>query len=576
MNVIDFNNANCKHCYKCVRNCSVKAISVINEQAHIIKEACILCGHCLEICPQNAKTFASDMERVKGYLRNGERVIISIAPSYVGVLDFEKPGQIVDALLKLGFYEVRETAEGAALVTREYQRLLREGKMENMITTCCPSVNEMIEKYYPSLTKYMLPVVSPMIAHGRLIRKLYGEDIKVVFLGPCVAKKEEAVGDARVFGAIDAILTFEEIEDWFEKEGIEVHKCEEKQMANPPVNVNGLYPISGGVVQSVLAEYKMEGYSRLYVDGIEECRQLFESMENGDLDHCFVEVNMCKGGCVKGPASNNWNKSFVKARVNVEKQVADRSPASLVIRTLNVPLTKKFYNKHRTEKMPTEAELIDILRSMGKIKPSDELNCSACGYPPCRDKAVAVYQGKAELDMCLPYAIAKAESMSNVVLDITPNLILIIDKDLRLRECNKSAQMFLGVSREDALKSFIFEYIETQDIEQVLATKEPIIDKKVNLPQIDLIAEEKIVYIDEMDSVLVIYEDVRKREMAKEKHLQLKMETIEMAQKVIDKQMMVAQEIAGLLGETTAETKVTLTKLRDSILDDEEGCLCIV
>jgi uncharacterized Fe-S cluster-containing protein len=250
--------------------------------------------------------------------------------------------------------------------------------------------------------------------------------------------------------------------------------------------------------------------------------------------------------------------------------VTERGRAALEIRTMDVPLAKKFYKKRRVNKMPSDDEIVDILRSMGKYKPADELNCSACGYPSCRDKAIAVYQGKAELGMCLPYAIAKAESMSNVVLDITPNLILIIDSSLRIRECNKSAQTYFGVTRQEALESYIFEYIETQDIEQVLDTKEPILNKKVDLPQIKLIADEKIVYIDELDSVLVIYQDIRKEELAKEKHLQLKMETIEMAQRVIDKQMKVAQEIAGLLGETTAETKVTLTKLRDSILDDGE------
>jgi uncharacterized Fe-S cluster-containing protein len=510
------------------------------------------------------------MDRVKAFLRKGERIIISIAPSYLGVMEYGTPGQIVDALQKLGFYEVRETAEGAALVTKEYQRLISEGKMKNMITTCCPSVNDMIEKYYPSLTEYMLPVVSPMIAHGRLIRKIYGEDVKIVFLGPCIAKKEEAIGDARVFGAIDAILTFEEVEEWFKAEGIDIYKCENKSVANPPTNINRIYPLSGGVIQSIMTENKIEGYHKVYVDGIDDCRELFESLEKEELSHCFVEANMCVGGCIKGPASNNWGKSFVKAKVLIDEQVTDRGRAALEIRTVDVPLAKKFYKKRRVNKMPSDDEIVDILRSMGKYKPADELNCSACGYPSCRDKAIAVYQGKAELGMCLPYAIAKAESMSNVVLDITPTLILIIDSSLRIRECNKSAQAYFGVTRQEALESYIFEYIETQDIEQVLDTKEPILNKKVDLPQIKLIADEKIVYIDELDSVLVIYQDIRKEELAKEKHLQLKMETIEMAQRVIDKQMKVAQEIAGLLGETTAETKVTLTKLRDSILDDGE------
>ncbi len=594
MKVIDFHDANCKHCYKCVRNCSVKAISVKNEQAHIIREACIHCGHCLEVCPQNAKTFASDMDRVKSYLRQGLRTIISIAPSYLGVLKYNIPGQVVDALQKLGFSEVRETAEGAALVTKEYQMILAEGQMENMITTCCPSMNDLIEKYYPSLTKYMLPVVSPMIAHGRLIKSLYGEDVKVVFLGPCIAKKEEAVGDQRVMGAINAILTFEELEEWLANEGIDICACEDKAFGNPEVNINRIYPVSGGVIQSVLAEDgAKDSYHKIYVDGLEECMELLESMEMGELDHCFIEANVCSGGCIKGPASNNWNASFTKAKLRIEQQVK-HAPADETIFmqgrmcSTNIEgngkvedvlednpaqkftLEKRFYDRSRKEKLPTEEKLREILKASGKYKKEDELNCGACGYPTCRDKAIAVYQNKAEVGMCLPYAIAKAESMSNLMMDVTPNLNLLINKELRICECNKSAQKYLGVSRQEALESYIFEYIETQDIEEVLETKKSILHKKVELPQIHLVAEETIVYIEDSDSVLVIYQDISKEELAKEKRLNLKMETVEMAQKVIDKQMKVAQEIAGLLGETTAETKVTLTKLRDSILFDEE------
>lgn len=569
MKVIDFHDANCKHCYKCVRNCSVKAISVKNEQAHIIRDACIHCGHCLEVCPQNAKTFASDMDRVKSYLRQGIKTIISIAPSYLGVLKYEKPGQVVDALLKLGFSEVRETAEGAALVTKEYQRILEEGEMENMITTCCPSMNDLIEKYYPSLTKYMIPVVSPMIAHGRLIKSIYGEDVKVVFLGPCIAKKEEGVGDQRVMGAINALLTFEELESWLDAEGIDICKCEDKPFGNPEVNVNRIYPVSGGVIQSVLAGKTSDTYHKIYVDGLEECIELLECMQKGELDHCFIEANVCSGGCVKGPASNKWKGSYTPAKLKIEQQVK-HVPADESIQLEGISLSKKFYDRSRKEKLPTEEQIKDILRASGKYKKEDELNCGACGYATCRDKAIAVYQNKAELGMCLPYAIAKAESMSNIVMDVTPNLNLLIDKELRICECNKIAQKFLGVSRKEALESYIFEYIETEDIEEVLETKRPIMHKKVELPQIHLVAEETIVYIEDLDSVLVIYQDISKEELAKEKRLHLKMETVEMAQKVIDKQMKVAQEIAGLLGETTAETKVTLTKLRDSILFDEE------
>ena len=201
MQVIDFKDAKCRHCYKCVRHCAVKAICVRDEQARIMVDHCINCGRCLEVCPQNAKTFASDYGAGKRVSETGiAGTVISIAPSYAGVLDYDRPGQVVDALWRLGFSEVRETAEGAALVTDEYKKLIREGRMPNIITTCCPSVNDLIEKYYPECAPLMAPVVSPMIAHGRYIKKLYGPDVKVVFLGPCIAKKQEAVGDDRVRG----------------------------------------------------------------------------------------------------------------------------------------------------------------------------------------------------------------------------------------------------------------------------------------------------------------------------------------------------------------------------------------
>lgn len=569
MRVIDFKDASCKHCYKCVRHCEVKAISVENEQAHIMKDHCINCGHCLEVCPQNAKTFASDMDRVKGYLRQGMKTIISIAPSYLGVLEYDKPGQVVDALKRLGFYEVRETAEGAALVTREYRKLLAEKKMPNIITTCCPSVNDLIEKYYPSLAPMMAPVVSPMIAHGRLIKDIYGEDVKVVFLGPCIAKKEEAIGDERVRGAIDAILTFEEIVKWWRTEGIDIHQCEDLPMGNPSPKVNQLYPISGGVITSVLAGITDDQYYKVHIDGLKACMELFAELEKGEVSGCFFEVNVCEGGCIKGPASDKWQQSLIKAKMDLEGQVKHREEAD-GIDGRNIVLYKEFRDRGVHDKQPSAQELQIVLRAMGKYTKADELNCGACGYPTCRAKAIAVYQKKAEIGMCLPYAVAQAESMSNIVMDVTPSMILIIDKDMRIRECNKKARELLGVSREEALERYIFEFIDDKDIADVLATKKQIIHKKLNLDMMKLKVVESIIYIDSLESVLVTYQDITREEKAKEQHYNLKMETVEMAQKVIDKQMMVAQEIAGLLGETTAETKVTLSKLRDSILFEEE------
>ena len=569
MQVIDFKDARCRHCYKCVRHCAVKAISVRDEQARIMVDHCINCGRCLEVCPQNAKTFASDMERVKGYLEQGDKTIISIAPSYAGVLDFDRPGQIVDALQKLGFYEVRETAEGAALVTSEYKKLVREQKMLNIITTCCPSVNDLIEKYYPECAKLMAPVVSPMIAHGRYIKKLYGPDVKVVFLGPCIAKKQEAIGDERVRGAIDAILTFEELALWLKESGIDLHSCEDKPMGNPDPNINRLYPVSGGVIQSVITEEDADGYHKVFVDGLENCMEMLECLRKGELDHCFIEANVCEGGCAKGPASAHWNTSYVKTKVKIENVVSYKAARDLPDMSTE-EMYKKFGDRSISDLQPSEEQITRILRSTGKYTPEDELNCGACGYSTCREKAVAVFQGKAELSMCMPYALAQAESMSNVVMDVTPNMIFVIGNDMKILDCNGKGQELLGVGHEEAVQRYIFEFIETEDIENVLLTREPVLRKKVKLNKGTIVAEETIVYIEKPDAVLVMFRDVTREEKVKEQRYNLKVETVEMAQKVIEKQMMVAQEIAGLLGETTAETKVTLTKLRDSILNDEE------
>lgn len=569
MKVIDFRDASCRHCYKCVRNCSVKAISVKNAQAHIITENCIHCGHCLEVCPQNAKTFASDLDKVKAFLKQGMKTIVSVAPSYLGILDFDSPGQVADALMKLGFFQVRETAEGAAYVTREYQKLIREGSMKNIITTCCPSVNDLIEKYYPSLTSQMAPVVSPMVAHGRLIKKLFGESVKVVFLGPCIAKKAEAEGDERVAGAVDAILTFEELTEWLREEGISLKDCENVPFGNPDPEVNRLYPVSGGIVRSVLTDVPESGYQKIYVDGLQACMELFESMEREELEGCFLEVNICEGGCIKGPASHHWNRSFVKGRIEVERQV--RKITAPRQETPDIQMEKRFYSRKFQDPTPSKEQIEGILRAMGKYTKEDELNCGACGYPSCRAKAEAVFQNKAEIGMCLPYAVAQAESMSNVILDATPNLNFVVDRELRIRECNKKAQDFLRVSREEALERYIFEFLEEEEIESVLRTKEPVLRKKKVLEEFKMTVLETVVYIEKKDCVLVIIQDVTREEHAREQRIKTKMDTMEIAQQVIDKQMMVAQEIAGLLGETTAETKVALTRLRDSVLFEEEG-----
>ena len=568
MKIIDFKNANCKHCYKCVRSCSVKAIKVKDAQAQIMKEYCILCGKCLEVCPQNAKTFVSDLERVQYYIRSGERVVVSIAPSYLGIMDYETPGQVVDALLKLGFSAVRETAEGAALVTREYAKLLESGQMTNIITTCCPSVNDLIEKYYPSLVSFMAPVVSPMVAHGRLIKKIYGEDTKVVFVGPWVAKKEEAEEDDRTEGAIDAVIHFGELKEWMAAENIVLSACENRPMDNPDPKINRLYPVSHGVIQSVMVSGEKENYRHLFVDGIENCRELLEAMEAGEIQNCFIEMNMCEGGCIKGPATTKMEYSRYRARFHIEDQI-EYAPAQTLECSKDVPMKKVFFSRKEMANMPTEEQIQEILKATGKYNRDQELNCGACGYTSCREKAIAVFQGKAELDMCLPHTFEQAKSMSNQILEATPNIIMVIRPDMTISEFNRKAQKVFHTPRQDAIDHFIYEFMDEAVFEEALKEHKPIIRRKATLEAFDLTVLISVVYMESLDALLTIIQDITSEEREMEHQYQLKMKTMEAAQKVIDKQMMVAQEIAGLLGETTAETKATLNKLKRSLIEDE-------
>lgn len=566
MNIIDFKNASCKHCYKCVRTCSVKAIRVKNAQAQIMTDYCVLCGHCLEVCPQNAKTFASDLEMVKAYLAAGKKVALSIAPSYLGIFDYDRPGQVICALKKLGFAYVRETAEGAALVTDAYQKLMDEGKMENIITTCCPSVNDLVEKYYPELIGDMAPVVSPMIAHGMLMKKLYGDDVKLVFAGPCVAKKEEAREDERTEGYIDAVITFAELEDWFKEAGIDVFACEEMPVDNPDPKINRLYPVRKGVMTSVDTGHGTGGYTMFDIDGMENCRELFEEMKEGRLKHCFIEANMCEGGCIKGPAVNKLKISRFESTLEIEKQV-QHQPASMLEEAVTLDLHKVFYSRMLRDDLPTEEQIRRILKATGKNNKDEELNCGACGYPSCREKAIAVFQGKAEQEMCLPYAYETANSMSNVVMETTPNMILIVDDQLKIMEMNKKAEEVFGVDRETAIKTmYVFELLDASDFESVLNRHTPIYRKKIYLEAYEMTVLETIVYVASLDAALAIFQDVTADEKEMQKQMETKMEVVDIAQEVIEKQMMVAQEIAGLLGETTAETKAILTKLRGLVL----------
>lgn len=570
MAIIDFKATKCKHCYKCVRNCEVKAIMIKDGRAEIMPEKCILCGTCLQICPQSAKKLVSDLGQVKAWIMSGQKVVASIAPSYMGLLKFKTIGQVKAALKKLGFADVRETSEGAALVTEEYTKLLQEGKMENIIATCCPSVNDLIELYYPQLVPWMAPVVSPMIAHGKLLKKEYGQEAKVVFVGPCIAKKKESQ-DQRHAGCVDAVLNFTEIQEWLKDQDIVIEKCEDEPFSRMDPKVNRLYPVPNGVVNSILAtEGKTDSYRKFYVHGIKECMDICESLSGGGIKGCFIEINNCSGGCIKGPTVQDKSVSRFKVKLDMEDAIRKEAADSGDVGELcsRIDMGKTFADRSVKEAMPSEAEIEAILREIGKSRPEDELNCSACGYPTCRDKAIAVFQKKAEPNMCIPFMHDKAESLSNLVMETSPNIVLIVDKDMKIMEYSAVGEKYFGKTRAEALDMYLYEFIDPVDFQWVYDTRQNIHGKRVKYAEYQLSTLQNIVYIEKEDVVLATFIDITREEEQAKADYDKKLETIDLAQRVIHKQMMVAQEIAGLLGETTAETKTTLTKLCQSMLEE--------
>lgn len=570
MAIIDFKATKCKHCYKCVRNCEVKAIMIKDGRAEIMPEKCILCGTCLQICPQSAKKLVSDLGQVKGWIMSGQKVVVSMAPSYMGLLKFKTIGQVKAAMKKLGFTDIRETSEGAVLVTEEYTRLLQEGKMENIIATCCPSANDLIEIYYPQLIPYLAPVVSPMIAHGKLLKKEYGQDIKVVFVGPCIAKKKESQ-DPRHSDCIDAVLNFKEIQNWLNDQDIVIEECEDEPFDRIDPKVNRLYPVPNGIVNSVLAtEGRVDSYRKFYVHGIKNCIDVCESLSRGEIKGCFIEINNCSGGCIKGPTVEDKSISQFKVRLDMEDAIrkAPVDSRTVVEMMVDVDMGKTFTDHSAKDPMPTEEEIQAILRETGKNRPEDELNCGACGYPTCREKAIAVFQKKAELNMCIPFMHNKAESLSNLVMETSPNIVLIVDRDMKIMEYSAVGEKYFGKTRSEALDMYLYEFIDPVDFQWVYDTHQNIHGKKVKYAEYNLSTLQNIVYIEKEDVVLATFIDITKEEEQAKAEYDKKLETVDLAQRVIHKQMMVAQEIAGLLGETTADTKTTLTKLCQSMLEE--------
>lgn len=571
MNYMNLSGANCKNCYKCLRSCPVKAIKFKNQQAEIVEDRCIACSHCLSICPQNARQIVSDLERVKEAIISGRKVIASIAPSFAGFFDVS-PGKLIALLRRLGFLHIEETAIGAGIVSELYKNYIENSKTDNYITTCCPSANYIIEKYYPDLIEYMIPIMSPMVAHAKVLRKFYGEESFIVFIGPCMGKKIESESFLNK-EAVNAVLTFNEISDWVKELNLSIEDLENSEFDRGSALDGKGYPLFRGILKSVRSEIDKKNLEVISVSGVEECIELFKSIQSCEIKNTFIEVSACKGSCIGGPEMIKDEKGYYKRVQKVKNYLKDNKECNQAHIPKDIDFSRSFIDKTLQKEVASEEQILKIMGEMGKYNPEDELNCGVCGYNTCREKAQAIHEEMAESNMCLHYMRSRAESLSNVIFENTLNSIILLDGEMNVKEINPSAQKAFMVSAEYIKEKPISLLIDDENFRYVKETRNNIISKKVFYRKYSLTFMQTVIYLPKQDLVMVALVDITEEENNKAKLLELKENTLNAAQQVIEKQMRVAQEIASLLGETTAETKMTLTKLKKVVEGESNSIL---
>jgi iron only hydrogenase large subunit-like protein len=553
----------------------VKSIRFDNSQAHIVEEECILCGRCFVACPQNAKEIRDDLGSVQALVENGVPVYASLAPSFTANYGGADITAMENALKQLGFAGAEETATGAAIVKRQYDAMLKNETQDVIISSCCHSVNLLIQKYYPAALPMLAPVLSPMLTHGMdLKRRRPGA--RVVFIGPCIAKKDEA---ERYAGPVDGALTFRELSRWLEQKHISLDKkLQEKnktllpqKAGEPRRGLTRLFPTAGGILRTMAKENPR--YAYFFVDGIENCIRAIEDLVGRKprlppqaLEKCFIEMSACTGSCIGGPAMEGEARLPVRDYIAVSRYAGKEDFESAAYSAGE--LDKKFVSLSPRRIHLGAGAIEEVLRKLGKTKPEHELNCGCCGYNTCREKAQAVLEGKATLTMCLPYLKERAESFSDNIITNTPNGIIVLNETLEVQQINASACRLLNISPRDILGDQVVRILDPVPFIEVCQRGKNVYNQRVYLADYEKYIDQTIIYDKNYHIIIGIMRDVTDEAARKAAKEDFNRKAIEITDRVIEKQMRSVQEIASLLGETTAETKVALTKLKESLSNE--------
>lgn len=569
MRLFNFSAANCKNCYKCVRSCPVNAIKFTNDFAEIDEEKCIACGRCFVVCPKNARNVENDVDKVLEELSQQKKKMIAVVDSsYIGM--FCDPAKFVAGLKKLGFYSVQETAIGAEIVTEKYIDYVKENSEQKyIISSSCPTIYLYVRKYYPELCQYLIPIITPMLALGRLIKK-EEKDCYTVYIGPCLSKKYEMDTFADVEQtAIDFSITFEEILRMFRRCSVDTNRLEPMMPERTAKSFGLHYSIAGDMWASLRYEVIKNKYDVFQITGIENAKNIFRSMLGGRLEKSYISLAACVGSCLDGPFTPKNMGSVFERQQKVKQFVLHGwDTKSAVVDWTGVELSCEHIPNEVNRKKATKEEIEIILKKMDKQSRNDELDCGACGYNSCREKAQAVFENMASVEMCMPYMRSKAENMNDIIFFNVPNIIITLNENLVVTHFNPIAEKSFHIGWADVIGRPVSLLMDDKDFKRVLEKKEDMINKKVRIPQYDIVVMQNLIYLSKEQEIIVTMQDITEDEKRREELDKLRKRTVEIAQNVIEKQMRVAQNIASLLGETTAETKVALNRLKDVVLKE--------